>query len=129
MRYDGPPGMMLDLVGPSPNGVDLKWSHPYSDAQPYRNPSRYRSSNLYTYVDNSPIRYVDPSGLEGQPAEQGSLRRRLYAKVDDWSYGTSTGWTVIDAPTAFVGVGLEIFGQSQVYGCGRTRARIRSGIT
>jgi hypothetical protein len=29
MRYDGPPGMMLDLAPASPDGVDLEWAHPY----------------------------------------------------------------------------------------------------
>lgn len=51
MRYDGPPGMMLDLVGPSPDGVSLEWGHPYADAQPYK------------YSGNNPSRHVDPSGL------------------------------------------------------------------
>ena len=45
MRYDGPAGMMLDLVGPSPDGVDLEWNHPYA------------------YVSNIPTQLVDGSGL------------------------------------------------------------------
>src|SRR4026208_285351 len=52
MYYDGPPGMMLDLVGPSANGVDLEWTHPYSDAHPYK------------YARTNPIKYSDPSGLK-----------------------------------------------------------------
>jgi RHS repeat-associated protein len=59
--------------------------------------------NLFRYVVNSPTQCVDPSGLQGQPAGQGSLRRRLYSEVDDWGYGTSTGWTALDAPAAFLG--------------------------
>jgi hypothetical protein len=46
MRYDGPPGLMLDLVPASPDGVDLEWIHPY------------------TYVNNNPVVATDPSGLE-----------------------------------------------------------------
>lgn len=51
MRYDGPPGMMLDLVPASPDGVDLEWVHPYTDAQPY------------VYAKNNPVVATDPGGL------------------------------------------------------------------
>ncbi len=51
MRYTGPPGMMLDLVQPSPGGVNVEYIHPYTDA------------NLYTYAVNNPTSFVDPSGL------------------------------------------------------------------
>ncbi len=52
MRYTGPPGMMLDLVQPSPGGVNVEYMHPYTDA------------NLYRYSSNNPTSRVDPSGLE-----------------------------------------------------------------
>ena len=63
MRYDGPAGMVLDLVGPSPGGVDLEYAHPYSKAKPLRNYSRrFIYENSYVYARNNPVRYVDPSG-------------------------------------------------------------------
>lgn len=51
MRYDGSPGMMLDLVPASPDGVDVEWLHPYTDAQPY------------VYAKNNPVVFTDLSGL------------------------------------------------------------------
>ena len=65
MFYDGPPGMMLDdLVGPSPDGVDLEWIHPYS------------------YAGSNPVNYVDPSGLY---TIIGRVRQiTLKAKFDAW---------------------------------------------
>ncbi len=51
MQYTGPPAMMLDLVGPSANGMDLEYIHPYSNAHPYQ------------YGRSNPVRLIDPSGL------------------------------------------------------------------
>lgn len=51
--YDGPPGLTIDLIPPSPDGVDVVYDHPYADANPY------------VYVSNSPTNQVDPSGLFG----------------------------------------------------------------
>ena len=65
MRYDGPAGMMLDLVGSSPDGVDLEYAHPYSEAKLFRNYSRqFIFENAYVYTRNNPVRYVDPSGRD-----------------------------------------------------------------
>lgn len=64
MYYDGPPGMTLDLVGPSPDGVDLEWRHPFSEAAPYRRVASRKPSHAYAYGANNPVRYVDPSGLK-----------------------------------------------------------------
>jgi hypothetical protein len=63
MRYDGPPGLMLDLVPPSPDGVDLEWIHPYTDAQPY------------VYARNNPLNATDPSGLDPKMKPQKSPKR------------------------------------------------------
>jgi len=51
MLYDGPPGLMLDLVPESPTGVDIEWIHPY------------------TYAVNNPGKYIDPSGLQPNTCE------------------------------------------------------------
>jgi hypothetical protein len=75
MRYDGPSGMMLDLVGPSPNGVDLEWTHPYTSGRPYGHTSRPFSSHPYTYAENNPVNVTDPSGL-----------------FVGWGYGNYCGW-------------------------------------
>lgn len=59
MFYDGPPGLMVDLMKPSPNGVDLLYSDEYVAAKMAR-----WNTNPYTYANNNPLKYVDPSGLK-----------------------------------------------------------------
>jgi hypothetical protein len=54
MRYDGPPGLMLDLVPASPDGIDLEWIHPY------------------TYANNNPLDATDPSGLAPKKPKTGN---------------------------------------------------------
>jgi RHS repeat-associated protein len=55
--------------------------------------------NLYRYVGNQASTFVDDAGLWRHP----SLRNELFGEVDDWSYGTSTGWSIVDAPMAALG--------------------------
>ncbi len=45
MRYTGSRGLTIDLVRPSPGGMDLEYIHPY------------------TYAGNTPLTLIDPSGL------------------------------------------------------------------
>ena len=57
MYADLGPSQMVDLDPPSPNGVDVLYSHEYVA-------ERMREKNLYGYVGNNPVIYVDPHGLE-----------------------------------------------------------------
>ncbi len=61
MFYQGPPGLMVDLAQPSLDGVDLLYSHEYVAVEIAR-----RNTNAYTYANNNPLRYVDPSGLQAE---------------------------------------------------------------
>lgn len=76
MRYNGPPGMMLDLVGPSPDGVDLEWGHPYTDAHPYK------------YGGNSPNRNIDPSGLDYLDCIAECFRQRTVSNAGTGAFHT-----------------------------------------
>jgi len=67
MYADLGPGQMIDLDPPSPNGIDLLYSHEYV-ANRLRSVSRRSGgiserANLYGYVVGNPINLVDPFGL------------------------------------------------------------------
>jgi len=60
-------GQMLDLDPPSPNGVDLLYSHEYVARRMRRWRSRrdaLPTTNLYVYVHGRPTVFVDPFGLQ-----------------------------------------------------------------
>ncbi|MCD4726504.1 MAG: hypothetical protein K8R46_02505 [Pirellulales bacterium] len=53
------PGHTIELDPPSPNGVDLLYSHEYVA-------ERMRERNFYGYCDNNPMNKIDPTGLAAQ---------------------------------------------------------------
>lgn len=80
--HDGPPGMLLDLIPPSPDGVDVVYDHPYVRA----------GDNLYAYTDNNPIRRTDPSGLDWlDDITESRFYKWLY--TGDPNIGNEAYWT------------------------------------
>jgi RHS repeat-associated protein len=72
--------------------------------------------NRRVYAGNEPTTHSDANGLERRRVGHGSLRSRLYGEVDDWNYGTSTGWSIIDAPIASLGsVAGNLIGKPTVW--------------
>ena len=71
MYADLGPGQMLDLDPPSPNEVDLLYSHEFvANSMHIRTrqlPNVAEKTNLYAYVIHNPVNYVDPNGLYASP--------------------------------------------------------------
>lgn len=67
------PGQMIDLDTPSPNGMDLIYTHDYV-ARRSREWTAHKSgkkilANMYEYCDGKPLEMVDPLGLWGWDAD------------------------------------------------------------
>ena len=69
MYADLGPGQMVELDPPSPNGVDVLYSHEYVA-------ERMRERSLYGYCGNDPTTLTDPSGLYSIDASCKGLKRK-----------------------------------------------------
>jgi hypothetical protein len=59
------PGLEVDLAAPSSSGTEVLYSHEYvARRMRSRQRTRRRTYNLYEYVESSPVKYIDPLGLE-----------------------------------------------------------------
>ena len=77
-----------------------------------QNPANSQSWNRYTYVMNSPIQYVDPSGYDGLPIEGVTVRANSGAHVaivtEDSYPGTVLDFTFSFALESTVGVSSDL---------------------
>src|SRR5439155_26453824 len=88
---DGLPGVMVDLTRTSRNGPHLLYTHQYVAAR-----MRIHSS-AYLYVNNNPLRYVDPSGLAIDPIPVPPIPAGICAGTDcDEKKGIITYWNEKD---------------------------------
>ncbi len=60
------PGQIAERDPPSPNGVDVLYSHEYVA-------ERMRERNLYGYCNNDPLTKADPSGLKPNDRRPGGI--------------------------------------------------------